>query len=172
MSGYVHVYTGNGKGKTTAALGLAIRAAGAGWDVFFAQFAKGMATSELTALARFEDRITVRQYGRPSFVNGKNPASDDIDRAKHGLAECREAITSGRYRLVILDEANLGPMLGLFSVDDLLTLVAARPADVELVLTGRHADPRLLERADLITEMQEVKHYFQQGVLARTGIEQ
>jgi cob(I)alamin adenosyltransferase len=170
MSGYVHVYTGNGKGKTTAALGLALRAAGAGWNVFFAQFAKGMATSEQAALARFHDRITVRQYGQARFIrHGLNPT--DIALAQRGLAECRQAITSGRYRLVILDEANLGPTLRLFPVEELLELVDARPDDLELVLTGRDADCRLLDRADLVTEMQEIKHYYRQGVLARTGIE-
>ena len=171
MSGYVHVYTGNGKGKTTAALGLAIRAAGAGWDVFFAQFAKGMATSEQTALARFDDRITIRQYGLPRFIRN-DPDRLDIDLAQRGLNECRKAIASGKYRLVILDEANLGPILGLFPVERLLELVDVRPEGVELVLTGRGADRRLLDRADLVTEMQEIKHYYQQGVLARTGIEQ
>ncbi len=171
MSGYVHVYTGNGKGKTTAALGLALRAAGAGWKVFFAQFAKGMATSEQTALARFHDRITVRQYGRPRFIR-HGPDREDVDCAQRGLGECRAAVASGQYRLVILDEANLGPTLRLFPVEDLLELVDARPEGVELVLTGRGADRRLLDRADLVTEMQEIKHYYRQGVLARTGIEQ
>ena len=171
MSGYVHVYTGNGKGKTTAALGLALRAAGAGWQVFFAQFAKGMATSEQAALARFPDRITIRQYGQPGFIR-HGPNGQDLDLAARGLNECRDAIASGRYRLVILDEANLGPALRLFPVEELLELVDARPDDVELVLTGRDADRRLLDRADLVTEMQEIKHYFRRGVLARTGIEQ
>jgi cob(I)alamin adenosyltransferase len=171
MSGYVHVYTGNGKGKTTAALGLALRAAGAGWKVFFAQFAKGMATSEQTALGRFGDRITFRQYGHARFIS-HDPRKDDIDSAEAGLAECYDAITSGKYRMVILDEANLGPMLRLFPVEELLQLVDARPDGVELVLTGRGADRRVLDRADLVTEMQEIKHYYRQGVLARTGIEQ
>jgi cob(I)alamin adenosyltransferase len=171
MSGYVHVYTGNGKGKTTAALGLALRAAGAGWKVFFAQFAKGMPTSEQAALERFTDRITIRQYGQPHFIR-RGPSQKDTDQAQCGLAECRAAIASGQYRLVILDEANLGPTLRLFPVEELLALVDARPDSVELVLTGRGADRRLLDRADLVTEMQEIKHYYRQGVLARTGIEQ
>ena len=171
MPGYVHVYTGNGKGKTTAALGLALRAAGAGWKVFFAQFAKGTATSEQNALTRFQDRITMRQYGRPRFV-GHDPDEPDVDLARRGLADCRQAIISGRYRLVILDEANLGPTLRLFPIEELLELVDARPGGVELVLTGRDADRRLLDRADLVTEMHEVKHYYRQGVLARAGIEQ
>jgi cob(I)alamin adenosyltransferase len=169
-SGYVHVYTGDGKGKTTAALGLAIRAAGAGWRVFIAQFAKGMSTSEQAALERFADRITLRQYGRQRFIHGE-PDEDDVACARHGLAECAAAIASDGYRLVILDEANIGPLLGLFPVEDLLELIDARPPGVELVLTGRCAHARVLQRADLITEMREVKHYYQQGVPARTGIE-
>lgn len=171
MSGYVHVYTGNGKGKTTAALGLALRAAGAGWSVFFAQFAKGMPTSELAALSRFDDRITLRRYGQPRFIR-QGLDETDLNLARRGLADCREALASGLYRLVILDEANLGPLLRLFSVEDLLDLIDARPDGVELVLTGRGADRRVLDRADLVTEMQEIKHYYRQGVLARTGIEQ
>jgi cob(I)alamin adenosyltransferase len=170
MSGYVHVYTGNGKGKTTAALGLALRAAGAGWKVFFAQFAKGMPSSEMAALERFGDCITMRQYGRDSFI-GREPQAEDVDSACHGLTECAEAIVSGKYPLVILDEANVATLLQLLTVDDLIALIDSRPAGVELVLTGRGAHPRVLERADLVTEMREVKHYYHQGVTARTGIE-
>jgi cob(I)alamin adenosyltransferase len=170
MPGYVHVYTGDGKGKTTAALGLALRAAGAGWNIFIAQFAKGMSTSELAALERFADRITIRQYGRASFLRG-DPAADDCLSAERGLDDCAAAIASGEYRLVILDEANVAPLLRLFPVERLLALIDARPPGVELVLTGRGAHPRVLERADLITEMREVKHYYRRGVLARTGIE-
>lgn len=170
MGGYVHVYTGDGKGKTTAALGLALRAAGAGWRVFIGQFAKGTAASELRALARLSDLITVCQFGRPSWI-GPSPTEEDIAAAREGLARCREAIQSGRYRLVILDEANLGPTLRLFSLEDLLDLLDAQPDGVELVLTGRYAHPAVLQRADVVTEMRELKHYYRQGVLARTGIE-
>ncbi len=170
MSGYVQVYTGDGKGKTTAALGLALRAVGAGWPVFFGQFAKGMATSELRSLERLGDLITLRRYGRDAFV-GPDPEEADLDAARRGLAECHEALASGRYRLVVLDEANLGPMLELFPVEALVDLIDARPHGVELVLTGRYAHPDVLARADLVTEMREVKHYYRRGVLARAGIE-
>ena len=171
MSGYVHVYTGNGKGKTTAALGLALRAAGAGWKVFFAQFAKGtrhQRTGRPGALPRSHHHPPIR----PGRLYPPRPARGRPRAARLGLNECREAIASGRYRLVVLDEANLGPALRLFPVEELLELVDARPEGVELVLTGRGADRRLLDRADLVTEMQEIKHYYRQGVLARTGIEQ
>lgn len=170
MAGFVHVYTGDGKGKTTAALGLALRAAGAGWQVLFAQFGKTPDTSELTALNRYSDRICVRQYGP---VDGPEWAHrpDTLSSAQLGLSECKEALASGRYRMVILDEANVGPMLNLFSVDQILELIDARSEEVELVITGRYAHPRVISRADLVTEMREVKHYYRRGVLARVGIE-
>jgi cob(I)alamin adenosyltransferase len=168
--GCVHVYTGDGKGKTTAALGLALRAAGAGWHVFIGQFAKGSKCSELAALERFSDRVAVRQFGRSCFV-GRQPERADVDSAQLGLAECREVVLSGDHRLVVLDEANIAVALGLIPLDDLLNLIDVRPAQVELVITGRWAHRYVIDRADLVTEMLEVKHYYHQGVLARTGIE-
>ncbi|MHC4400651.1 MAG: cob(I)yrinic acid a,c-diamide adenosyltransferase [Planctomycetota bacterium] len=170
MAGYVHVYTGDGKGKTTAALGLALRAAGAGWRVFLAQFVKGSDASELDALERLSDRITVRQYGRPGFVN-RNPHRADVENAQLGLVQCKEALVSGDYSLVILDEANVASALRLFPVDELIALIDARPDEVELVITGRWAHHQVINRADLVTEMREIKHYYRQGVLARAGIE-
>ena len=170
MTGHVHVYTGEGKGKTTAALGLALRAAGAGWRVFVGQFIKGHAASELDALERLADLVTVRQFGGGGFVC-ETPGSDDTYRAACGLIECKEAILSGDYALVVLDEANVALALGLFSLDDLLEVIDARPERVELVITGRYAHSAVLNRADLVTEMREVKHYYQSGVEARAGIE-
>ena len=170
MSGYVHVYTGDGKGKTTAALGLTLRAVGAGWKVFIGQFAKGMVYSELAALERFADLIAIRQFGRTRFV-GRQPEEADIECAQRGLLECRAALESGDYPLVVLDEANVAAALRLFSIDELVDLIDAKPDHVELVITGRWAHYRVINRADLVTEMREVKHYYRQGVLARTGIE-
>jgi cob(I)alamin adenosyltransferase len=170
MTAYFHVYTGDGKGKTTAALGLALRAAGAGWNVFIGQFAKGQATSELDALRRFDDRITIRQFGRETLI-GPRPDRADLDQAESGLTECAAAIASGRYRLVILDEANVAAAMRLVSLQKLLDLIDSRPEGVELVLTGRWAPAEILDRADLVTEMREIKHYFRQGVPARVGIE-
>jgi cob(I)alamin adenosyltransferase len=168
--GYVHIYTGDGKGKTTAALGLALHAVGAGWRVFFAQFIKGMAPSELTAIEPLSHSITVRQFGRACFIN-RELEPIDFDCAAQGLMECREAAASGDYRLVILDEANIAAALGLLDLDDLIELIDAKHRSVELVITGRWAHRRIIERADLVTEMQEIKHYYQQGVLARVGVE-
>jgi cob(I)alamin adenosyltransferase len=168
--GYVQVYTGNGKGKTTAAFGLAMRAAGAGLKVFIAQFVKGMKYSEIEAFGRFSDLITVRQYGRGCFIRNA-PKEEDIWAAWVGLEEVRQVLDSGDYRLVILDEANIATHFRLFSIDDLLGLIDSKPAHVELVITGRNVDSRVLDRADLVTEMREIKHYYTKGVGARTGIE-
>jgi cob(I)alamin adenosyltransferase len=167
---YVQVYTGDGKGKTTAALGLALRAAGAGLRVFIAQFVKGMAYSELASLDRFADLVTVRQYGLCSFIR-ETPTPEDIAAAREGLREAREAVASGRWDVVILDEASIATHFGLFPVEELLEVVDQAAGRVEIVVTGRRADPRLIERADLVTEMREVKHYYAKGVAARRGIE-
>lgn len=168
--GCIQVYTGNGKGKTTAALGLALRAAGAGLRTFLAQFIKAGSYSEIAALERFSDLITLKQYGRGRFIRGE-PSPEEIEAARRGLREAGEALASGNYDLVILDEANPAAKAGLFSPDDLLRLMDAKPESVELVLTGRDAAPEVLDRADLVTEMREVKHYFAKGVQARKGIE-
>lgn len=167
--GYVQVYTGDGKGKTTAALGLALRAAGAGLRIFIGQFVKGMEYSELRALERF-DEIEVRRYGRDCFID-REPEPGDIEAARAGLEDAREELVSGRWDIVILDEANIATYFKLFPVEDLLALIEQKPADVELVITGRRADPRVIEAADLVTEMREVKHYYQQGVPCRKGVE-
>jgi len=168
--GYVHVYTGNGKGKTTAALGLAMRAAGAGFRVFLGQFVKGMDYSELHSFARLSDQITLKQYGRQCFIYNE-PEMDDVLVARQGLEEVRQAIASGDYQLVIMDEANIAIHYNLFSVNELLELIETKPEHVELVITGRYMDARIVEHADLVTEMREVKHYYTQGVPARVGIE-
>ena len=168
--GYVHVYTGAGKGKTTAAFGLAIRAAGAGLRVWIGQFVKGMEYSEIKALRRFDDLITVRQFGRDCFIR-REPEDADIEAGRSGYAEAKAVLASGEYDVVILDEANIATHFHLFEVEDLCALIDARPPHVELILTGRCADKRVLKRADLVTEMREVKHYYNDGVLARDGIE-
>jgi len=170
MKGYVQVYTGDGKGKTTAAIGLAVRAVGAGLTVFIGQFVKGMEYSELKALERFAPQLLVRQYGRKSFVHNK-PTDEDFRLAREGYEDVRRAINSQQYDLVILDEANIAVYFSLLTVEDLLALIDGKPDSVELVFTGRKADPRLLERADLVTEMHEVKHYYHKGIVARDGIE-
>ncbi len=170
MKGYVHVYTGDGKGKTTAAIGLAIRAAGAGRKVFIGQFLKSGEYSEHKALERFSDLIEIKQYGRGCFIYGA-PEDEDIKAAREGLNEVRDIINSGEYDLVILDEANIAVYYKLFEVDELLKIVRSRPEHVEIVITGRMADQSLIDEADLVTEMKEIKHYYKKGVIARPGIE-
>ena len=168
--GYIQVYTGGGKGKTTDALGLALRAVGAGLKVFFAQFIKKRRCSEHVVLDRFGDLVTVRQYGK-GFILRRKPDKTDIRAAQDGLAEIKNIIRSGDYDIVILDEANVAAHYELLSVADLLELMEAKPKGVELVITGRYADEKVIRRADLVTEMREVKHYREKGVKARRGIE-
>lgn len=168
--GYTHVYTGDGKGKTTAALGLALRAAGAGLKIYMAQFMKSGETSEIKALARHADRITVEQFGTGRFVHGK-PSPEDVAAAQKGLDAVRNALSSGEYQVVILEEGNVAAMYGLFAADEILTIISQKPDPVELVITGRGADARIIDKADLVTEMKAVKHYYQAGVTARVGIE-
>ncbi len=167
--GYVQVYTGNGKGKTTAALGLALRAAGAGLKVFIAQFVKGQRASEHLMLERFGEMITYRQYGRGLIR--QTPTEEDIAGAREGMRACGEAVRSGSYDVVILDEINVAVRLGLVSVEEVLGLIRGKPTSVELVLTGRDANEAVMEEADLVTEMRAIKHYYEKGVKARRGIE-
>ena len=170
FKGYVHIYTGNGKGKTTASLGLSIRAAGAGMKVFIGQFMKMGDYSEIKALERFSDLITIVQYGIKGFVKGK-PSPEDIEASKKGLEKIKKIVASGIYDLVVLEEGNVAVMCGLFDAQELIDIIDAKPDHVELVITGRGADPRVIEKADLVTEMKEIKHYYQKGIKARVGIE-
>ncbi|MFN3395642.1 MAG: cob(I)yrinic acid a,c-diamide adenosyltransferase [Thermodesulfovibrionales bacterium] len=168
--GYIQVYTGNGKGKTTAALGLALRAAGAGMRVCIIQFVKKRRCSEHRALERFSDLITIKQYGT-GFLKGERRKKSEIEAAHKGLEEAREIIRSKEYDIVILDEVNVATHYGLIKVDDLLELIESKPPNLEVILTGRYADRRIIERADLVTEMKKIKHYKDSGVKARVGIE-
>lgn len=172
---YFQVYTGNGKGKTTAAIGLAVRALGAGLSVYIGQFVKGMRYSEITTLetlatALGSGRLDIEQYGRGCFIF-RDPEREDKEAAAAGLVKARSALESGHYGLVILDELNVALHLGLVMEDDVLALVKARPRSVELVVTGRYASEAIIEAADLVTEMKEIRHYYHDGVEARDGIE-
>ena len=170
QKGYLQVYTGDGKGKTTAALGLAVRAAGAGFKVYIAQFLKKGDYSELQALERFSELITVEQFGLGRFVKGQ-PDADDIAAARKGLQSVRQVLGCGKYQMVILDEANVAAVCGLLSVEDLLAVIEQKPDHVELILTGRGAAQQIIAKADLVSEVKAVKHYFNNGVKARVGIE-
>ena len=172
MTGYVHVYTGDGKGKTTAALGLALRAAGRGLRTYIAQFLKAQPSGETEVMARLAPLIRIEQFGREGFITVKDgPGDEDVERAKAGLAKAREAMLSGAYRIVVLDEVNTAVHFRILPEADVLDFIGERPAAVELVLTGRYAPASFVDRADLVTEMKAVKHYFDRGVKAREGIE-
>nr|WP_321353878.1 cob(I)yrinic acid a,c-diamide adenosyltransferase [uncultured Draconibacterium sp.] len=170
MKGYTQVYTGNGKGKTTAAFGLALRAVGAGKKVFFAQFVKGKTYAEIEAVNKFLPDITIKQYGLGCFIV-KKPTEQDIDAAQKGLAEVTEIIQSGQYDVVILDEANIALYYKLFPVESMLETIRKKPGNTELIITGRYAPQEIMDIADLVTEMKEIKHYYPNGVNARKGIE-
>ena len=168
--GCIQFYTGNGKGKTTAALGLALRAAGRGFRVFIGQFAKGMAYGEHMALERFSDLITIREFGRRCFIHGE-PEAEDIAVAREGWEEAKKAVAEGIYDVVILDEAGIAMYYNLVSEKEFADLIDGKPPGVELVLTGRKIPESLFGKADLVTEMREVKHYYSRGIEARQGIE-
>jgi len=170
MKGYVQVYTGNGKGKTTAALGLALRATGAGKKVFIAQFIKGRTYSEITAINNYLPAVIIKQYGMGCFIVNK-PCLEDIEAAKKGLEHVSEVIASGEYDLIVLDEACIAIYYELFSVEELIRAISRKKDKTEIVITGRYAPQKLLDFADLVTEMIEIKHYFKSGVEARKGIE-
>jgi cob(I)alamin adenosyltransferase len=168
--GYIQVYTGNGKGKTTAALGLALRSAGSGHRVFIAQFVKQRRCSEHKAMERFSDLVTIVRYGKGCFRE-RVPGKSDFESAATAFKQVKDIIASRQYDVVILDEINIAMHYGLIQVEELLDVMKKKPLEVELVLTGRYADSRVIEKADLVTEMKEIKHYSANGVKARTGIE-
>ncbi|MBN1374879.1 MAG: cob(I)yrinic acid a,c-diamide adenosyltransferase [Dehalococcoidia bacterium] len=170
--GYVQVYTGNCKGKTTAALGLAFRAMGRGLKTYIGQFMKGLQYGELNAARLVKPYITIEQYGKKGFIHVKNPPEqEDVDMAQKGLAKARRAMLKGSYDIVVFDEIITAHYFHLVSLDDMLEIVRTKPDNVEVILTGRYAPEELIDAADLVTEMSEIKHYYAQGVNARDGIE-
>lgn len=193
MKGYIQVYTGNGKGKTTAAIGVSIRALGADMRVLFLQFMKTLSYSEHKILATLGPNLVLKAFGKPFFVAVEGmlteeekrklqdkvvvfppgqPPQDYLDIISAGLREAKEAAQSGKYDLIVLDEIICALSFGLISWEDLLDLLDTKATNTELILTGRGASPELIERADLVTEMKEIKHYYStQGVEARLGIE-
>jgi len=172
LKGYIHVYTGNGKGKTTAAIGLAIRACGAGLKTCFFQFMKNYPYSEIKALEKYSDKVTLLQFCTDDFVFRKEmPPKSLVDEAAEGLKTAKEKMLSGEYNLIILDEALVSIYFKLLTTEQLLEFIGFKPENVELVLTGRYAPQEIIDKADLVTEMKEVKHYYNQGVLSRKGIE-
>ena len=178
--GLVIVHTGNGKGKTTAALGMGIRAWGQGLRVLVLQFIKGSwKYGELKAAEQLGSRFTIKPLGE-GFVNHARGGAtqSDVERteshrlaAAEALKRAKTAITSGNWDMIILDESNYAVKFGLITLEDVLELISLKPASVHLVLTGRDARPELIERADLVTEMKPIKHPYEQGISAQPGIE-
>ncbi len=170
--GMVHVYTGNGKGKTTAALGLAFRAAGHNLRIYMIQFMKGNINyGELKSARRLSPRFYIKQVGRETFVDFENPDPEDKRLAKEGFMLAKQIVKEGKFDIVILDEINVAVYFKLIPVEDLIELINKKPEHVELILTGRYAHEKIIEAADLVTEMREVKHYFTRGIKSREGIE-
>ena len=167
--GYIHLYTGDGKGKTTAAFGLAVRALCAGKSVYIGQFVKSMQYNE-TKSGQLFDRVKIEQLGRGCFID-RNPESVDIEMARGGLARCTALLERGEYDLIILDELTIALHFGLLTVDAVLDTLNRRHPAVEVVITGRYAPQGLIDAADLVTEMREIKHYYTRGVLSRDGID-
>ena len=169
--GYIHIYTGDGKGKTTASLGICLRTLAIGGRVFYGQFIKGDASSEFKILKN-EKTFTYRLFGSGRFIRKNPPPVDEINRAKTGLEMCAKALSSGDYDLVVLDEVNGAIGAGVLSVEDVLSALKKRNSRTEVILTGRNCDSKLIKYADLVSEIKCVKHYFEeQGTPARKGIE-
>jgi len=169
--GIVHVYTGDGKGKTTAALGLGLRAVGHGLKVYMIQFMKGgISYGEYKAVEHLPN-FKIVQFGRPELVNPSNPKEEDIKAAKSAIEHARQVVMSGEYDVVILDEVNVALDFNLVAIDEVMDLIKNKPEHVELVLTGRYAPVEVIRAADLVTFMREVKHPYREGLCRRRGID-
>jgi cob(I)alamin adenosyltransferase len=168
--GFIHVYTGNGKGKTTAAIGLGVRATGEGLKVYMIQFMKGRRYSEIDALDHIQN-FTVVQFGRDEFVLKENPEQIDIDLARKGFEQAKKIINKGEHDVVILDEINVAVDYNLIPLNDVLQLLEEKPKKVELILTGRYASPEVVKQADIVSEILEIKHHYQNGIESRKGID-
>ena len=170
--GFVQVYTGNGKGKTTAAIGQAVRALGSQLKVLLVQFMKDYPYGEVTVLENLSPHLELRRYGNDSFVFQKRPPSQTLkDQVKQGLDQALADMRGGRFDLVILDEVCVSVYFGLLNEEEVMAFIKQKPHQVELILTGRYCPKGILDAADLVTEMKEIKHYYQQGILTRKGIE-
>ena len=168
--GRLHIYTGAGKGKTTAAIGLGIRAAGANNKILMIQFMKGRRYSELDTLEKIPNFEFI-QYGRDEFVSKENPEKIDINLAREGFEHAKKVMLSNKYDMLILDELNVAVDFNLIPVEKVIKLIIEKPEKMELILTGRYANPEFVKIADVVTEMLEIKHPYQNGVIARKGID-
>ena len=169
--GCVQVLTGDGKGKTTAALGTVVRASGHGLRAYITVFMKGdYPYGEWNAMAKLPN-VTVKTFGFREFTDPDNIKPEEIEQAKQALAAAREAMLSGDYDLVVLDEVNVAIAFKLIGVEGVLQLIKDKPENVELILTGRYADTELVKQADLVTECLKIKHPYDLGITSREGFE-
>ena len=169
--GLVQIFTGDGKGKTSAALGIVLRALGHGLKVYIIFFMKGdYPYGERNILSELPN-VTVASFGQKGFIDPSKIKPEEIEQARQALAAAREAMLSGNYNLVVLDEVNVAIAWNLIALDEVIKLIKDKPGNVELILTGRQADARLIELADLVTEMVKIKHPYDKGGLARKGID-
>jgi cob(I)alamin adenosyltransferase len=170
--GFIQIYTGNGKGKTTAAIGQAVRAAGCGLKTLIIHFMKDFPYSEINSLNLLHEFITVEQYGNDSFVLTKTPPGDnDKSPVLKALNRIKEVYINKEFDIIILDELNVTFYFQLLTIEDVLPVIDSKPDNIELIITGRYCPQELIERADLVTEMKEIKHYYQKGITSRKGIE-
>lgn len=170
--GFIQIYTGNGKGKSTAAIGQAVRAGGFGLKVYFAQFMKEYPYNELKSLKHLNKWITIEQFCGDEFVYKEElPGKEELEKAKKGLNKAKQKMLSGKYDLIILDEALVATYFKLIKTEELIEFIKQKPENIELILTGRYCPEELIELADLVTEMKEIKHYYQKGITSRKGIE-
>lgn len=170
-NGLVLVYTGDGKGKTTAAMGLVLRAVGHDQKAMVIQFLKGRQSGELTALQRWLPQVDVQRFGRDVFVNPDSPADEDVALAAEAMQLAEQATSSGQYDLVVLDELNVANDYGLVREADVLAMLRNRHPQVTVVLTGRGASAAIRDAADMVSEVKEIKHHWRQGIVAQPGIE-
>jgi cob(I)alamin adenosyltransferase len=170
--GFIQIYTGNGKGKTTAAIGQAVRAAGCGLKTLIIHFMKDFPYSELKSLKLLQEFITVEQYGNDTFVLMKTPP-DDNDKfpVLNALQRVKEVFIKNEFDIIILDELCVTFYFRLLTIEDVLPVIDLKPDNMELIITGRYCPQELIEKADLVTEMKEIKHYYQKGITSRKGIE-
>ena len=170
--GYVQVYTGNGKGKTSAAIGVAVRAAGNGFKSLIVQFMKVYPYSELESLKKLSEWISVKQFGKDDFVyKQETPSPEDLKIAKSAIEFVKNQMVNKEYDIVILDEIIVSIYFGLLKINEVIELIKLKPEPIELILTGRYCPDEIIDLADLVTEMKEVKHYYNSGVLSRKGID-
>ncbi|MCL6493291.1 MAG: cob(I)yrinic acid a,c-diamide adenosyltransferase [Ignavibacterium sp.] len=172
VKGFIQIYTGNGKGKTTAAIGQAVRAAGAGLKTYIAQFMKEYPYSELESLKLLKDFIELEQFCGDEFVYKRQlPEENEIKNASNGLSIAKEKMLSGNYDIIILDEVIVAIYFKLLNLNQIIEFIDNKPESVELILTGRYCPEKLISKADLVTEMKEIKHYYSKGITSRKGIE-